>query len=106
MSRNNEPGTPHTKGQKSQGHRSAYVRKNATTAVRWEDVNGDLLVGMLDALQSVGDAALLGATMDGGALVICVCSGDDRIKYYPSSVEEATQTIGEITNAAHGLARG
>jgi hypothetical protein len=98
----NEPGVP--KGSKPKGYRSAYNRLTRKDPVRWGDVDAVTILDALDACQSAGDALLLGATRDGGALVITVCSGDERFKYYPTSILEAETTLVDITKSAKSLA--
>ncbi len=86
----------------AQGYQSAYNRRSKANAVRWGEVHAGAVLDALDAVQSAGDALLLGATRDGGALVITVCSGDQRHKFYPTSTEECEATLLDITNAALG----
>lgn len=104
MARKTEPGMPHDKGKTSgSGNVSRYAPKASATPARWADVDGGRLVDMLDALQSAGDAALLGATRDGGVLVLTVCSGDERAKYYAKNTQEMDAHIEEVTASAISL---
>lgn len=102
MPNDKEPGVP--RGSKPKAYRSAYNRPSKKDPVRWGDVDAVSILDALDACQSAGDALLLGATRDGGALVITVCSGDERFKYYPTSASDAEETLVDITKAARSLA--
>lgn len=101
MAKNNEPGMGRAKGTTSgSGKTTRYSRDVPTEAPRWGDVDGGRLCDALDALQSAGDAALLGTTRDGGTLVLTVCSGDERVKFYARTATEMDAHIAEVCGSA------
>jgi len=105
MPRKNEPGMPGEKGKTSgSGQVSRYIRSKSTGLVSWADVDGGRLVDMLAALQSAGDAAIFGSTRDGGVLVLTVCSGDERAKFYAATAQEMDAHIQDVTSSALSLA--
>lgn len=82
------------------GKVSRYERKQALPGVRWRDVDASAIGECVHAVTSVGDAILFGAGNAGSVLVITVCSGERRIKFYARSVDEAIEHLAEIENAA------
>lgn len=90
-------------GTSGSGKTTRYRPQESKGSLRWADVNPLILVDALDALQSAGDALLCGATRDGGVLVLTICSGDERTKFYCSSASELDKSLLDITTAAKGL---
>jgi hypothetical protein len=52
---------------------------------------------MLDTLIQAGCAAIIGATRDGGALVLTVLDGDTRHRTYCSTIEELDEAVTALT---------
>ena len=105
MPRDNEPGQGKRKGTTSgSGKTSRYAPQAPTKPARWADVDSGYIQDALDALQSAGDALLLGASRDGSVLVATVCSGDERVKFYAKSPQEMDKHLVDIKEAAQGLA--
>lgn len=50
----------------------------------------------LDAILDTGNAVIIGATRDGGALVFTILDGEERHRTYCSNDEELDEAIGEI----------
>lgn len=107
MTRKNEPGTPRAKGMTSgSGTTTRYRNRDNGAPARWSEVGGDGLIACLDAIQSAGDALLLGTSRDGNVLIATVCSGDERTKFYAKSASEMNQHLFDITASALGLSHG
>lgn len=67
----------------------------------WHDLDPTMLGETALSVATVGDAILIGATSDGGALKIVVFHGDTkRALYAPSATEadELIRQIGQLTN--------
>lgn len=104
MARNTEPGMGKPKGVTSgSGRTTRYNSVPTGKPARWGDVDGGRLTDMLDALQSAGDAALLGASRDGMVLVLTVCSGDERTKFYAKTAEEMDVHVAAVEASALSL---
>ena len=48
----------------------------------------EIVSDMVDLVSKHGGAIMFGLTSDGGAYSVCVLAGSEKIKEYPSSVEE------------------
>jgi hypothetical protein len=71
----------------------------ANTAIAWEAVDGRAIKAAISAITACGDAITFGRTQDGGALSITVLTGADRPKFYPTTVEEAEDTLAQLRDA-------
>lgn len=102
VARNDEPGLRgHPKGSTSGGGRwQAYTRKPSERHLRWSDVEPSAIGECVQAVCALGDAILLGTVSDGNALVVTICSGNQRYKRYAASVDEAIALLAEIENTA------
>lgn len=101
MARNNEPGMGRAKKQTSgSGKWSKYNGQQGNGDATWGKVDASAIVAALVAVTDAGGALLLGKTRTGGALVITVCDGDDRIKFYSTTREETCDQLGQITDTA------
>lgn len=101
MGTQREPGQPKDKKTTSgSGRWSAYKPQLPETTVHWDEVSHGLLVECIFAVTRTGDALLLGATRDGGALVLTICSGDERVKFYAKSGEEMDSHLENIRRTA------
>lgn len=101
MARNTEPGMGKTKGgTNGSGKTTKYQKATAGGTARWGLVDSALVTDMLDAIQRQGDAAIFGCTRDGGVLVLTLCSGEDRTKYYARTVDEMDVHMREVLEIA------
>jgi hypothetical protein len=73
------------------GKRDLSGRPKGT--VEWAEINNQLLRDCLCAVTSAGAAIMFGRTSDGGALSITVLDGEQRVKEYPHSVDDAEATL-------------
>jgi hypothetical protein len=73
--------------------RESRLRPRERTVVTWDEVDNQLLRDTICAVTGAGAAIMLGRTSDGGALSISVLDGDQRIKEWPSTIEEAEKTL-------------
>lgn len=104
MSSRREPGMPPERGKASgSGQKSRYSGARSTSPVRWGECDGSAVIACMDALQSAGDALLMGCSRDGNVLIITVCSGDERVKFYAKSAKEMNEHLFDITASALGL---
>lgn len=89
----NEPTVRTPKREPNIGGNPKRDRKNLaarpTSKVSWGDVANQLLRDTVVAVTDAGAAILLGRTSDGGALSLQVLDGDERIKEYPHSSDDA-----------------
>jgi hypothetical protein len=58
-----------------------------TTRVKWEQVTGSLIWELIAVATAEGDAVMLGASRDGGTLVLTVMSGNERPKFYATTAQ-------------------
>lgn len=95
MPRDNEPGQPKPRNGKTSGSGkwSHYGSTRGKPEADWGSVDAALLLDAVRAITSAGDAVLLGVTRSGGTLVCTVCSGEERLKLYATSVEEMEQHL-------------
>ena len=98
MARNNEPGMtkPKKQGASGSGRWSSYKAKETVVRLDWGDVDSSLLASAIGEAVNGGDALLFGASRDGGVLVLTVCSGDERLKLYAKSIEEANELLNTV----------
>jgi phage tail sheath gpL-like len=82
------------------GQWSKYERKRAHTSITWGEVDAAAIGECVAAVTAAGDAILFGTTSDAGSLVITVCSGQRRIKFYATTAKEAAEHLAAIENAA------
>jgi hypothetical protein len=69
--------------------------------VSWIDANPLELADMVAHVVNAGDAVVLASTLDGGALVITLLSGNDRKKWYPDDEQSLSAAI-RFISAAYG----
>lgn len=98
MARDNEPGAPgFGKGKTSgSGKASPYRSQRADVGINWRDVDSETLCEFANAVTNHGDAALIGKSLDGGVLVLTICAGSERIKYYARTGAEMTKHMSDI----------
>jgi len=101
MSQHTEPGMP--KGSKRNGAGSKwtpYSRREAKQKIAWDEVSAPQIGEVVAAVTRDGSAVLFGTTRDGGALVVTICAGDERIKFYASDPQEVADMIANIIATA------
>jgi hypothetical protein len=97
---NDELSAKKGKGLSGSGKWSEYRQPNTGTRVSWGGVDPLALASCVDAITSNGDALLLGSSRDGTVLVVTVCSGDERAKFYYRSSEEANGGLNYLADIA------
>ena len=101
MPRDTEPGQPTSKKDQVKGGKwTKYVPEPRAGGLTWADISQPLIGEVVQAVTRGGDAILLGTTRDGGALVLTVCSGDQRVKFYSSTELEAAAMLQKVLNIA------
>jgi len=68
-------------------------------AASWEDADAQELWRTVCEATSAGDALMFGRTRDGGALVLTVLSGDERVRNYATGAEEVSALLARIREA-------
>lgn len=61
-----------------------------------EEISPELMRDAISRILSGGDAVMIGATSDGGALVLTVMEGTERHKEYLTSAQQLTQLLLKI----------
>ena len=68
----------------------------------WLEVDAEKLRGAIDSIVQCGDAVTLGATLDGGALMLNVLSGGQKQKpAYLPTLEGAEELLDAILDTYH-----
>jgi len=90
------------KSERSNGGRYGRVgvAKSVAPKATWEDADPDELWRTVLAVVAAGDAIMFGRTQDGGAVVVTVLSGTERIKEYATGVEETKSLLADIRASA------
>lgn len=73
------------------------------TAIAWSEVDGPSIKAAIDAVTRDGCAIVFSRTSDGGALVLTLLDGPNRIKEYPNSTREAVTILQDWALAAKGV---
>jgi len=68
-------------------------------AASWEDADAQDLWRTISEVTSAGDALMFGRTRDGGALVLTVLSGDERVRNYATGAEEVAALLARVREA-------
>jgi hypothetical protein len=89
MARDNEPGMPRKrKPAGGSGKWSEYVKGENSPAVQWDEVDAKGIARCVQVVTLGGDAVLFGQSQDSSVLVLTICSGSQRIKFYGKDVAE------------------
>lgn len=59
----------------------------------WEDAEADTIWRVIYRVTNAGDAVMFSKTRDGGACVITLMTGDDRVKQYATGPEELAKLL-------------
>ena len=101
MARDNEPGQAKQAGKKrSESKWTKYQPAPRENQCSWDEVSSSMIGEIVGAVTRGGDAILFGTTQDGGALVITICSGSERIKFYGSTEAEISTMMQRVLAAA------
>lgn len=76
---------------------ASKVKANAAT---WEDAEQETLWRAIQEVTNQGGALMFGLTRDGGACVLTVMDGDERIKQYATGPDEVAELLREVREAA------
>jgi len=85
---------------KNSGKWSKYTQAKAKGDASWAKVDISSVFAALVAVTNAGNAILFSKTRDGGALVITLCEGDERAKFYSSTKEECEEQLSIIADNA------
>jgi hypothetical protein len=97
MPNNNEPGIAKARSSSAgAGKWERYQHQQSHSHLEWGVLDAKLIGELVQEVTRSGDAVLLGTSRDGGTLVITICSGDQRIKFYASSAEQAESRLQEL----------
>lgn len=77
-----------------------FGNDSADSALCWSNVDAEAIGNVVHAVCRIGDAVLFGVVSGGGSLVVTICSGDQRIRRYCKSINEAEILLAEIENVA------
>lgn len=81
-----------------------YAGGNASagngTPIGWDEVDAVTVAQFVSAVTNAGDAVILGRTTDGGALSVCILSGDDKHREYFNDPEQANRVLKQLTMLA------
>lgn len=80
------------------GKTSPYARSDNGRICDWGSVDSEVLAYCVDVVTRNGDALLLGRSMDGGVLVLTICAGTERIKFYAREGLEMSAHMQGISN--------
>lgn len=94
-------------GKSNDPRASRYSRVGApkpeAAKASWEDADADTLWRTIQEVTSQGDAIMFGLTRDGGAVVLTVLSGDERVKQYATGEEEIAALLQLVREAAQDV---
>jgi hypothetical protein len=74
-------------------------RNGRSIKFEWSGTNPVLLAEVVTKVVRAGDAVMFGRTLDGGAGVATILSGNDRKRFYPPNDVAAEQTLMQISYA-------
>lgn len=74
------------------------LRPRQRSSISWNEVDTQLLRDTVCAVCDAGAAILLSRTSDGGAFSITVMDGNERIREYPNSIEDAESVCRWLVN--------
>jgi len=99
MARNDEPGMPKAKKQTAgSGKWSKYQPAGVKGSADWSKVDEALILAALASITSEGAALLFGSTRDKGALVLTICDGDERVKFYATTHDEMNSHLRDVAD--------
>lgn len=81
-------------------YRRVGASKPRADKATWEDADPDAVWKTIIAATNAGDALMFAKTRDGGACVLTVMSGDERVKEYATGEEELAALLGEVRASA------
>lgn len=83
---------------------SRYARlgdaPRAQVKATWEDADADQLWRAIYEVTNTGDALMFSLTRDGGAVVLTVLAGDERVRQYATGEEEIAKLLTLVREAA------
>jgi hypothetical protein len=97
---------PSKRGSRPDVGRRGYGHEVGTgnhPAVRYGDIDAELLRESIDAVTSAGDAFVFGCTSDKGAFVVRVLSDAGNGVWYPPTAAALAGVLAEAANIARGL---
>lgn len=66
---------------------------------RWSNVDGTTIRLCIDAVTANGGAIMFGVTSDGGAYSLCILHGNEKLKEYPHTPDEAEELLRQIAES-------
>jgi hypothetical protein len=101
MARNEEPGQAKPRGKTSGSGKWTKYKPNAgKDKPSWAKVDEAGILVAIARVTEEGAALLFGVTRDGGALVLTICDGDERLKLYGTSTDEMGVHLREVADSA------
>jgi len=100
MARNNEPGMPKPKPTSGSNRWSEYNPHKNGDGPRWEAVDEAAILVALTNVTNAEGALLFGKTRDGGSLVVTLCAGELRKRFYATTPEEMAVHLRELADRA------
>jgi hypothetical protein len=97
VARDNEPGMPKKKrATGGSGKWTEYTKRDNGPGVMWDEVDPKGIVRCVQVVTRGSDAVLFGQSQDGSVLVLTICSGTERIKFYAKDVSEMESHLHNI----------
>lgn len=85
------------RSQAAQKRANKYAGSNQAassgTPIGWDEVDAVTVAAFVAAVTNAGDAVILGRTSDGGALSVCILSGDTKHREYLSDPDAAVEAL-------------
>jgi len=96
MSNGNNPGKQPTRrpnNQSSVGIQQARRVGRARAPFQWSDIPASDVGELIQLVAGQGAAIICGVTSDGGALSITILDGDERLRDWPSNIDEYSSFV-------------
>jgi len=100
MARNIEPGMPVGKRTSGSNRWSEYNPHKNGSGPRWENVDEAAILVCITNVTNEGAALLFGKTRDGGSLVLTLCAGELRKRFYATTPDEMGVHLRELADRA------
>jgi hypothetical protein len=78
------------------GKWTSYAPKEPASRIAWDEVDAALVGELVQEVTRGGDAVLFGQSRDGGTLVVTICSGAERVKFYSSASDECESQLRDL----------
>lgn len=92
--------TPNSSNPGASRYARVAQKKPGAQEASWEDAEQETVWRVVLEVTTKGDAVMFGRTRDGGAVVLTVLSGDDRVRQYATGAEEIAELLRLVREAA------